>query len=444
MKVFIISIFFYILQYQLNVSIAELKSNKNEIVNHLGTRTPYRFRFNKNYDKIKYSKCKDSKIWMIVRHGTRLPSAKDILGMNTTLHELKHLIILQNKLGRGDLNEEQVTKFEKWSSNINVEEEKFLTLEGQDEMILLAERTRKRFPNVIKNKYDNSTFLFRFTATQRAHQSARYFTKGLFTQKDAQNVVFAPATKVDHILRFYKHCDKWQKQVKQNPDTYKEQKIFGRSIEMNHTLDSVTKRLGLNRPLTLGEVTLMYKVCGYETSWNKFTISPWCSAFDKNTVEILEYYHDLKHYWIDGYGHNLTYRQACLALQTMFKMFRSDREPFATFLFAHSGTLLKILTHLQLFKPDHPLTGDAMDKGRSWKASYIDCFASNLAFVLYKCKDGDHVLTLHQERPIILPMCDKELCPLQQLEDFFYDTIHKCDFADLCNLDKDEKDKSSQ
>ncbi|KAM3963098.1 multiple inositol polyphosphate phosphatase 1 [Aphomia sociella] len=411
----------------------------NNVRNYLGTRTPYRFRYNKDDSKIKYPHCKDSKIWMIVRHGTRLPSAKDIQGMNTTLKDIKYESLLQHKLGKGQLTQVQLNELEKWSSELDAENEKILTLEGQDEMILLAERMQKRFPNAIKNKYSNKTFLFRYTATQRAQQSARHFTHGLFDKKDAQDVIFLPANKVDPVLRFYKHCDRWQRQVKKNPDTYKEQRAFGNSSKMNKTLESVSERLGLKRVLSLGEVNLMYKVCGYETSWNKHHISPWCYAFDEESAMNLEYYHDLKHYWMDGYGHNLTYRQACLALKTMFKMFREKTDPFAAFMFAHSGTLLKILTHMQLFKPKSPLTGAVMDATRPWKASQIDCFASNLAFVLFKCKDGDHILTMHQERVIKLPMCEKELCSLEHLIEYFYDSIHNCDYSDMCSLDKDSK-----
>lgn len=44
-------------------------------------------------------------------------------------------------------------------------------------------------------------FQFRYTATERAQQSARYFTIGLFDTKDARDVIFAPTTKVDPILR---------------------------------------------------------------------------------------------------------------------------------------------------------------------------------------------------------------------------------------------------
>lgn len=54
------------------------------------------------------------------------------------------------------------------------------------------------------------------------------------------------------IFQFYKYCDKWQKQVKKNPDTYKEYNLFGVSREMNETLEFVSKRLGLINVLSLG------------------------------------------------------------------------------------------------------------------------------------------------------------------------------------------------
>ncbi|XP_045542903.1 multiple inositol polyphosphate phosphatase 1-like [Papilio machaon] len=427
MLLYSLMFFYIILNSSLSVKIEDISK-------YLGTRTPYRFKYNKEDSKIKYPHCKDTKIWMVVRHGTRLPSAKDILGMNSVLEDLRHEILLQNRIGKGPLNSEQLDDFEKWYNNLEIEKEKFLTYEGQNEMILLAERTLKRFPNAIKKKYNNNTFEFRYTATQRAQQSARYFTVGLFDKKISQQVVFAPATKIDMVLRFYKHCDKWQKQVKKNSSTYKEQKIFGNSDLMNKTLESVSQRLGLNRTLSLDTVVLMYKICGYETSWRKNHISPWCYGFDKNRAEVLEYYIDLKHYWLDGYGFDLTYRQACILMKNLFERFRGNGAN-ATFLFAHSGTLLKLLTHLELYKPERPLTGESMNKDRAWRASDIDCFASNLAFVLYKCKDGDYVLTLHQERIIKLPMCEKELCPLATLWNYFKDSINECDIGDICRLD---------
>ncbi|XP_035436952.2 multiple inositol polyphosphate phosphatase 1 [Spodoptera frugiperda] len=400
---------------------------------HLGSRTPYRFRANKNDSRIKYPGCKDTKIWMVIRHGTRLPSRKDLNAVSK-LVDLKYEVLWQHEYGKGQLTNEQFNSLQDWRLNIDPDQDSYLTLEGQDEMILMAERMQKRFPNAIKQKYSNKTFLFRYTATQRAQQSARYFTNGLFEKKDAQDIIFAPATRVDPVLRFYKHCDRWLSQVKKNPDTYNETRLFGHSRLMNDTLESVSKRLGLSRVLRLETVELMYKFCGYETSWDKHHISPWCYAFDEDSMQVFEYYHDLKTYWLDGYGHELTYRQACMSIKNMFEFFDKRDGYQSIFMFSHSGTILKILTHLKLYQPSSPLRGDAIVKDRPWKLSEIDCFAANLAFVLFKCKDGDHVLTLHQEKIIKLPMCKHELCPLKHLREYFHDSIFKCDYTDMCSL----------
>lgn len=59
----------------------------------------------------------------------------------------------------GELSKEQLEQLEQWSSDVDPDKEKYLTKEGQDEMILLAERMHKRFPNAVKHKYDNQTFL---------------------------------------------------------------------------------------------------------------------------------------------------------------------------------------------------------------------------------------------------------------------------------------------
>lgn len=58
----------------------------------------------------------------------------------------------------GVLSEDQLEEFERWSSDIPIDQEKYLTLEGQDEMVMLAERMQNRFPSVMKNKYDNNAY----------------------------------------------------------------------------------------------------------------------------------------------------------------------------------------------------------------------------------------------------------------------------------------------
>jgi len=69
----------------------------------------------------------------------------------------------------------------------------------------------------------------------------------------------------------------------------------------------------------LDDVHLMYTVCAFETAWNKFTTSPWCILFDDEIIQTFEFLENLEYYWIDGYGYKLTYRQACSAINDMFK-----------------------------------------------------------------------------------------------------------------------------
>lgn len=33
-------------------------------------------------------------------------------------------------------------------------------------------------------------------------------------------------------------------------------------------------------------VVLIYKICGYETSWNKYFSSPWCLGFDDVSIKV--------------------------------------------------------------------------------------------------------------------------------------------------------------
>ncbi|CAB3255391.1 unnamed protein product [Arctia plantaginis] len=442
MTVFVTT-FLVALVYLSDIQVAAfIKSNDFGIENHLGSRTPYRFKYNKNDSPVIYENCRDHKIWMVIRHGTRLPGVKDIMKAQN-LTKIKQEILLQHSNGKGQLSMKQLKQMEDWYNDIPLERDKFLTLEGQNEMIQLAERMQRRFPHAMKQSYDNKTILFRYTATQRAQQSARYFATGLFGEKDVRRIVFPPAHKIDKVLRFYKYCDKWQKQVKKNPETYKEYNLFGISREMNETLEYVSKRLGLTNVLTLEMVNTIYKLCGYETAWHKRHISVWCNAFDDKSIKVLEYYHDLRSYWLDGYANELTYRQGCVSMRHMFNSLTKENRPRATFLFTHSGTLVKILAHLGLYKPEAPLTGSKMVNDRQWRTSDIDSFAANLAFVLFKCKGGDRVLTLHQEKIVRLPMCSEDLCPLKKLTNYFQDSIHNCNFNEICGT-VEGKDEATQ
>lgn len=56
--------------------------------------------------------------------------------------------------------------------------------------------------------------------------------------------------------------------------------------------------------------------------------------------------------------------------------------------FTHSGTVLKLLAHLGLYRDESALLHSnfhATGKHRKWRAGRIDGFGSNLAFILFRC-----------------------------------------------------------
>lgn len=95
----------------------------------------------------------------------------------------------------------------------------------------------------------------------------------------------------------------------------------------------------------------------------------------------------MKYYWKDGYGHELNYRQACKALVDVFDFFKDKNSDLKTSAyFTHSGTLLKILSLMNIARDQSPLFHDSysISKSRNWRMTLIDAFATNLAFVLYE------------------------------------------------------------
>jgi predicted oxidoreductase (fatty acid repression mutant protein) len=67
--------------------------------------------------------------------------------------------------------------------------------------------------------------------------------------------------------------------------------------------------------------------------------------------------------------------------------FSNNNNTPAVFYFTHSGTILKLLSHLGLYKDDFVLSHDTSEdlkSSRKWKTSQIDSFGANLVFVNFE------------------------------------------------------------
>jgi hypothetical protein len=130
------------------------------------------------------------------RHGTRLPGKKVIskyLGLSDITEKLQDA---------KSLTSEEKAHFSSWRPmEIELDHQKFLTKEGEEELYELGSRLRNQFPHLIND--NQSTFTFKHTPTQRTNLSARKFIAGLF-QNDLNDYQLEEVARDDVVLRPYK------------------------------------------------------------------------------------------------------------------------------------------------------------------------------------------------------------------------------------------------
>ncbi|CAH1401394.1 unnamed protein product [Nezara viridula] len=443
LKLSVYSDYFYLTVALLFVNIVntfkQTSEVQPEVVFHLGTKTPYRIVAYTNDSTVEYPGCYPVKIFGIIRHGTRTPGNKVINKVKQIISTVKLSIDTKDTISflKGLLWKSQAKK--EWSSLLSSDSEKFLTTEGENEMMLLAQRFQNRFPSLLPTMFSNNSYYFKYTDTQRTKESARRFTIGLFGEEGSDSVWFPKPPLHDPILRFYKLCDKWKKEVKKNPKTKYELNKYRTSPEVHNMLMQVSSRIGLNYTLSFDTLHLIFTACAFETAWFPQSFSQWCSPFEKKDIEVMEYFEELKYFWRDGYGYDINHEQACPLLRKVTDFFMDKAGPKAIFYFTHSGTLLKTLSHIGLYKDDFKLTHDIdlkLRQKRNWNVSKMNSFGNNLIFVLFSCEDGEKLLSLHQERPVILSGCPKEeLCPFLTVRKIMPASAeYQCDFTRICSL----------
>lgn len=113
------------------------------------------------------------------------------------------------------------------------------------------------------------------------------------------------------FLQFYKSCDKWKKEVDDNPDAILEKTKFEGTVEFKSMIQSVSERLGFETALSLGtrsyptvnmfswasfssflylnfadDIDLMYNMCSFDKAWRPKKLSAWCAAFSQSDLEV--------------------------------------------------------------------------------------------------------------------------------------------------------------
>ena len=394
-------------------------------VKALGTKTPYAYGHG-NLQDIDLP-CPAEKIWLLSRHGTRYPSKQGIKLMNEVIPT-----ILENiDESKTKLCPEDLKLMNEWNSNAVENQAKNLHPEGELELLNLGENYQNFLPDLLNEDYHDQDYSWRSTKTQRTKESLFYFATGMFGKQVAYNVkYFVSNTSFDPIIRFYKGCDKWQKEVKHNKTTMMEQEKFENSQDFKATILDPLSDL-LTQDIDLVKLEAIWVSCTFGQAWHPKKLTPWCNILSENQVKYLAYREDLEYFYVDSYGHEINYDQACVLIKDVIKQFdKQEDKQKANFYFSHSGTLLKFQAFLGLSEPKTSPTADNMNQHISWNTSEMDSFANNIAFI--KLSPCDKIGMIVNEKLTQIPNCTDLWCSYEEFKAIFDKSMTKCDLQSIC------------
>merc|ERR1712156_103617 len=223
--------------------------------------------------------------------------------------------------------------------------------------------------------------------------------------------------------------------------------------------------------LLFEDVLLMYNLCRYERARNPDSVSTWCAPFEKEDLMVMEYYVELEYWHKNGYFYEINSQFACPLMENLFTAFEGhlskdeqsematannmtinntsekdsteaeqemDTPAKATLYFSHSEAVLPFLTLLGLNKDDYALTHDNYEeaKERRYRVSKMGPFSANVGFLMMECDEApmNRIMTLVQEKPVMLPKCDSLACDWQIFKENYKDDI-SCKFEEICEDD---------
>ncbi|KAL7053540.1 hypothetical protein AAHC03_027031 [Spirometra sp. Aus1] len=290
-------------------------------------------------------------------------------------------------------------------------------------------------------------------------------------------------------LRFFETCTRYRQTIRKNKTLLTEWYAFQRGPEMKRVLDEVVADNGLyDLNITLDDLDDFYKMASHEASVMGVddVVSGWLRLFRPEHLYVLEYLHDLKHYWTKANPFPINYEQVCplwgSIMEQMLHSAKFDmrldacqecaKPPLGVFWFGHAETLLPLVIKLGLFNESvkTPLGGgdhlrssglqSRLDRLTSrppvvnlFRTAHIIPFAGNIAFLLFHRPRprqapslDDYILEVRLNEQVvdILPHIPRDELTLRRvLEHFSSCRIQEHDHNSLCALPDGESVSSS-
>eukprot|EP01089_Gocevia_fonbrunei_P012891 TRINITY_DN3162_c0_g1_i1.p1 TRINITY_DN3162_c0_g1~~TRINITY_DN3162_c0_g1_i1.p1 ORF type:complete len:509 (+),score=64.66 TRINITY_DN3162_c0_g1_i1:190-1716(+) len=435
-------------------------NNGEELMNLLGTKTPYKQLQNYSDYTAPPPGYSISLINLVARHGSRHPTAgmyQDFEDLETILQKHAPAIINPN-----------FAWMKKWVNPFNAYTPGYLVLPGEIEHFEIGSRFTDYYLPVFNLSFITSRFSIYSSEVSRSGRSANSFSFGLFHGKgkvgpDGYDPFYTPTLNktADVLMRFFDNCPTYVEDIKNNKSANAESTKYKDKV-LPKIISHITTLLELDNAwaLTASEVLTMWNVCGFELSILNQS-NNFCQIFqsllnettnETNYIDDLNYIEDLNSYYIKGYGYELSWNISCLLLTNIVTSidnaltYPNTSDPNynlkANLGFGHAETVLPLLAMLGLYKDPFILTANTSTeqiRSRLWKDSNLATFASNVAINLYTSSSAGSeplIKVLHNEKEMILPKCDNKLyCPLSKFKSIYSQWINQCNFNQMCHVD---------
>lgn len=284
-----------------------------------------------------------------------------------------------------------------FGNTFRIENAALATESGLFAMQNISRRFQQILPNILTETYSPDRFHFRHSGSPRTNDSIRAFTVGLFGKVEAANVVYEPISETDWLLRPFDFCPLFWEET---ADWSRHQDAFELGPEVQELIQQVNRKLGFLSTNQLNftqifvmwnwcrqEIALTFETSGSETGPN----SPWCAAFSVSNHLILEYYEDLRPFYLAGYGirnQRLRENLNCGLMQDLLRHMQSenDADAMARIFVTYTEEFQLMLVALGVFRDLWPLHEHnfAQQSGRLWLSSLISSFSSNLSVVRFE------------------------------------------------------------
>uniref|UniRef100_A0A672K6Q5 Multiple inositol polyphosphate phosphatase 1 n=2 Tax=Sinocyclocheilus grahami TaxID=75366 RepID=A0A672K6Q5_SINGR len=382
------------------------------------------------------SKCSEIHLTAIIRHGTRYPTTKNIQKMR----EFYDLVVRD---ATGNLNclSEIKSQWKMWYTD---DMDGRLVDKGRADHRHLAQRLIKWFPSLLtEDNVRNGRVKLITSSKHRCVNSTIAFREGLMKGLSIK-VELEPAVN-DALMRYFDQCERFVKEVENNKSALEEVKRFNEGPEMKRVMEKMADRLDVPyASITDDSVEAAFFLCAYEFTIHDLN-SPWCQLFDEVDAQVMEYAGDLKQYWKRSYGHDINSKSSCILFHDLFHrldqvvaQINSDGvlSEAVTVQVGHAETLLPLLTLLDLFKDDIPLssTNFATQKNRIFRSGNIVPYAANLLVVLYKCPEGIRMGARLNEKSLTLPGLADPVPMYEDVKKRYRALLEGCDQETVCKM----------